>query len=194
LVGVFVITSDNLTINLNKWIAGNISIENQLINDVYPLLRDIAQRQINKNSKTNVHTTLIVNELFLKLKQQNKIQLHDRNHFFAFSAKLVRQIIIDIIRSEKSLKRGSQYQQITLNINEVEIEDSQSQIDWLTIHNLLNELETIDPESVKLIELRFFSGLTIPEIAKVLNTSPSTISRNWKFAKSWLFNQLNKDD
>lgn len=187
---------ENLTILLNQWIAGDMSVEAELINAVYPMLRDIAHQQLSKSSDSSFQTTIIVNELYLKLKKQDRIQLQNKNHFLALSSHLIRNIIIDNFRSDNSIKRGQQFQHVTLYEDDVDKhhESSATNVDWITLHNLLTELEAIDPISVKLIELRFFAGLSIPETAEVLNTSASTISRNWKFAKSWLFNRLNNDN
>ena len=186
--------STNITQLLNQWVAGNSLIETELINAVYPLLRAVAHKQLNKVKDSSMNTTLIVNELYLKLRQQNRIKLNDKNHFLALSARLIRQIIVDNIRSNKALKRGLLYQQVTLYEHELNaassIKNNEMNVDWLTLNKLLNELESIDPESVKLIELRFFAGLNLQEIAEVCNTSVSSVSRNWRFARSWLLNKL----
>lgn len=177
---------------LNQWIAGDLSVENELINIIYPLLRNVAHIQLKSSSNSDLNTTLIVNELYFKLKQQNRVQLANKNHFLALSARLIRQIIIDQIRCDQSIKRGRLYQQVTLQEQELEgsIKNPAMSTDWLTLDLLLKELNEIDPESVKLIELRFFAGLNLEETAKVCNTSESTISRNWQFAKSWLASKL----
>ena len=188
--------SDNLTIMLNQWIDGDLSVENDLMNTIYPLLRDIAHQQLNKSQGSTFQTTVIINELYLKLKKQNRIQIQDKNHFLAITSQLIRNLIIDEFRSKNSQKRGQQFQQVTLYENEVDKyhQTNSVNIDWISLHNLLIELESIDPESVRLIELRFFAGLSIPETAEVMKTSQSSISRNWKFARSWLFNRLNNDE
>ena len=186
--------STNITHLLNQWVAGNSLIETELINAVYPLLRAVAHKQLNKVKDSSMNTTLIVNELYLKLRKQNRIKLNNKNHFLALSARLIRQIIVDNIRSNKALKRGLLYQQVTLYEHELNaassIKNNEMNVDWLTLNKLLNELESIDPESVKLIELRFFAGLNLQEIAEVCNTSVSSVSRNWRFARSWLLNKL----
>ena len=186
--------STNITQLLNQWVAGNSLIETELINAVYPLLRAVAHKQLNKVKDSSMNTTLIVNELYLKLRKQNRIKLNNKNHFLALSARLIRQIIVDNIRSNKALKRGLLYQQVTLYEHELNaassIKNNEMNVDWLTLNKLLNELESIDPESVKLIELRFFAGLNLQEIAEVCNTSVSSVSRNWRFARSWLLNKL----
>ena len=186
---------ENITVMLNQWIAGDKPVEDELINAVYPLLRDIAHKQLKKTSDPSINTTLIVHELYLKLKQRKQIKIQDKNHFLALSARLIRNIVVDIYRSNNAVKRGQLYQNVTLQEDETDEHHStpDTLVDWMTLHNLLIELEKIDPDSVKLIELRFFAGLNIPETAEVLNTSSSTISRNWKFAKSWLFNRLKND-
>ncbi len=185
--------SPQLTVLLNQWIGGDKSIENDLIRQVYPLLRDVAHQQLRKNYNSNMHTTLIVNELYLKLKNQKRVRLNDKNHFLALSAHLVRQVIIDNIRSQKAIKRGALYQQVTFNdtVNaQGVINNLQMNVDWLTLDRLLNELEKVDPVSVKLIELRFFVGLNLKEVAEIQGISVATITRNWQFAKSWLLNKL----
>lgn len=183
---------------LNKWVSGDLSFENEIISTVYPLLRKVAHTQLNKARDASLDTTVIVNELYLKLKKLNRIELKNKNHFLAFSAKLIRQIVLEHIRTENSLKKGRQFQQVTLNESSDyfehdeanPIKNIQMNIDWLTLNQLLEQLEILDPESVKLIELRFFTGLTIPEIAEVLNTSTASVSRNWHFAKNWLLHKL----
>jgi len=142
--------SANITQLLNQWLAGDSSIEAELMNAVYPLLRAVAHKQLNKSSDMSMNTTLIVNELYLKLRQQNRIELNDKNHFLALSARLIRQIIVDNIRSNRALKRGLLYQQITFYEDELNaassIKNSEMNVDWLTLNKLLNELESIDPE------------------------------------------------
>ncbi len=166
-----------------------------MIRQVYPLLRDVAHIQLRKENVGNLDTTLIVNELYLKLQKQNRIHLNDKNHFLALSSQLVRRIIIDIIRSNNAAKRGALYQHLTLNdkIDELSFSDNEEMtIDWLTLDHLLTELSKVDPESVKLIELRFFGGLSMKEIAEIKGVSLSTVANNWKIAKTWLLSQLKK--
>jgi RNA polymerase sigma factor (TIGR02999 family) len=184
-------TKENITQLLNQWIKGDQSHENQLIKLVYPQLRKIAHAQLSKDVRPYLNTTLIVNELYFKLKKHNRIQIQDKSHFFALSAIIIRRLVVDLIRSKDSYKHSNVLQQVTLD-DDMESNDKSSPIntDWLTIDKLLNELAKVDPVSVKIIELRFFVGLSIPETAKVMNTSESSISRSWKFAKSWLLNKL----
>lgn len=186
-------STSQLTVLLNQWIQGDKSIEDDLIRRVYPLLRDVAHKQLNKNRDTSLNTTMIVNELYMKLNNQKRVHFNDKNHFLALSAHLIRQVIVDNIRSQKAQKRGALYQQVTFNdtINaQGAIKNLQMNVDWLTLDKLLDELQKVDPVSVKLIELRFFAGLSLKEVAEVQGISVATISRNWQFAKSWLLNRL----
>lgn len=184
-----------ITVLINQWIQGDKSIENDLIGHLYPLLRDVAHKQLRKSNVNNLDTTMIVNELYLKLQKQNSIHLNNKNHFLALSSQLVRQIIIDIIRSNNAAKRGALYQHLTFNdkLDELDaINNEEMTIDWLTLDHLLTELSKVDPDSVTLIELRFFGGLSMKEIADIKGVSLSTVSNNWKFAKTWLLSQLKK--
>ena len=179
----------DITQLLNQWVAGDSSHEDELITTIYPLLKEIAHSQLYKSSNQGMNTTVAVNELYLKLKKQNRITIQNKNHFLAFCSCLIRQIVIDDIRSNNAEKRGNQFEQITLD-NDLLAENGTKNIDWLDLEKRLQELEKIDPESVKIITYRFFAGLTIPEIAELLNTSTATVSRNWSFAKSWLLSRL----
>jgi len=179
----------NLTQQLNQWIAGDRSNEQQLFKQLYPRLRHIAHKQLIKAKSAPTNTTLIVNEAYLRLVKQNEIKLHDRLHFFALSARVIRCIILDDIRQIKAAKRGHSWQKITLQ-NLVSESASEFSVDILSLNKALDELGEFDPLSVRIIELRFFAGLTIKEIAQVCNVSDSTISKNWRFARSWLLNKL----
>jgi len=186
----------NLTVKLNQWIAGELTSEDELVNSIYPQLKKAAISQLKKVSCSAMNPTMLVNELYLKLKDSNNIKVENKSHFLAISARAIRQILIDDIRSLDAKKRGGSVDFVTLYDDQVDDEsqdnDSSHIIDWKLLNDSLNELQVIDEESVKLIELKFFAGLNNQEIAHVLKVSVSTVSRNWKFAKSWLFNKLNR--
>ena len=188
---------DNVTELVNKWVSGDSSVENQLISHIYPLLHKAACIQLNKVKPVSLNPTALVNELYLKLKKAKNLKLKDRNHFLAMASRTIRQILIDGIRKDQAEKRGGRvelitYQEVELPCQENE-NDSFKIIDWELLNELLNELELVDASSVELIEMRFFAGLKIDEIAELQNTSIATVSRNWKFAKSWLVNRVEKE-
>lgn len=183
-------TPNQTTQMLNDWIKGELSEENKLFEDIYPFLRDIAHKQLNKAKDSNLNTTLLVNEFYLEMNRKDKIQFQDKNHFYALAARLIRRYILMDFRSNQSLKKGGSLQQITLAGIDAQLEQTEDSIDLLTLDKLLNELEEFDPQSVRIIELRFYAGLKQQEIAEILNISTATLSRIWSFARSWLLNKL----
>ncbi len=179
----------NLTQKINNWSKGELDDENELFNYLYPKLKSIAKNQLIKSQNSELNATLVINETFLKLKQSNKIQVNDRLHFFAMAAKFIRRIIVDDFRQKKAEKRGGTLLHVTMR--EIDVKPINAEItNWLLIHQLLTELAKVDQQSCEIIELRFFAGLNINEIAELTNTSPSTVSRHWRFAKTWLLNKL----
>jgi RNA polymerase sigma factor (TIGR02999 family) len=183
--------SDNITQNLNRWIMGQLVHENELLEQLYPLLRNVAYSQLNKASDSCLNPTLIVNEAYLKLRQKNKIQVVNKNHFLALSARIIRRIILDDLRVNSAAKRGGEWVQVTLcEFVEGQRPQAELQFDWFVLNDLLDELEKVDSESLRIIELRFFAGLTIDETAEVCMKSPSSISRSWRFARTWLLDKL----
>ena len=184
----------DITKKINDWLSGNMKAENVLLKELYPYLYHSALAQLRNSNHSDINPTLLVNELYIKLRGKSALSVSNKNHFLAISAKVIRQILIDKIRAEKAHKRGGQIKHITIDSNIMSSGDKFAQeqfmVDWLTLNESLSELEAIDKSSVELIELRFFAGLNIPEIAEVLGTSESTVSRNWQFAKTWLLSKM----
>ncbi len=188
---------DNVTELLNQWASGDASVENKLFSHIYPWLHQAARIQLNKIQPASVNPTILVNELYLKLKKSKSLHLDSRCHFLAMASRMVRQILIDVVRKNQAEKRGGAFKLVTYYDSEYSNQDtahnSSEVIDWGLMNDLLNELDLIDSASVELIEMRFFAGLKIDEIAKIQNTSTATVSRNWKFAKSWLINRVENE-
>ncbi len=186
--------ADNNKIDLmiKKWINGDTSVENSLFNELYPALRKIVQREHRKINIQEMNTTLLVNEAYLKLKQNKKLVINDKNHLLALSARIIRYILVDTIQKNSSLKRGGNFQIVTFHETNDESCIDEIDIDFINLHRLLIELEKVDEDATRIIELRYFAGLNIEETAKVMKTSSAQISRNWKFAKTWLLNKLNE--
>lgn len=179
-----------LTVSINDWIQGQSVDEDALFSEVYELLKNIAHQQLNKFSNSDLNTTVLVNEFYLELQNKNRIRFQDRKHFFAVAAKLIRRFLLVEARNKKSLKRGGDNQQVTLSKLDQEFYSNHQIIDVLTIESLLNELQEFDPDSVQIIELRFYAGRNLQEISEIMGISTATISRLWAFAKSWLLNRL----
>lgn len=189
---------ENVTKLLNQWVSGDASVENKLISHIYPMLHKAAIIQMNKLQPVSLNPTALVNELYLKLKKTANLDIKDRNHFLAMASRTIRQILIDGIRKEQSDKRGGRFDLVTYQETEFPSQenknDSFAVINWELMNELLHELELVDAKSVELIEMRFFAGLRIDEIAEIKNISISTVSRNWKFAKSWLISRVEKEN
>ena len=137
-----------------------------------------------------LQTTALVNDAYLKLVDQRQMHWKNRTHFFAMSAQLMRRILVDHARKRKYAKRGGDAQKITLD--EAMVVSRQPGRDLVALDQALEELAALDPRKGKVVELKFFGGLTSEETAEVLDVSPLTVKRDWKMAKAWLFDSLNR--
>ncbi|MBL4772404.1 MAG: sigma-70 family RNA polymerase sigma factor [Alcanivoracaceae bacterium] len=177
---------------LNKWTSGDKSVEQKLIKELYPMIHVIAQKQINGNHFNNaMETTDVVQEAFIKLQNQNAIHWKNRNQFFAISAKIIRRLLIDELRANKSKKRGELQKNLTIDrISSIIVGEIDINFDLLEFDKLLKKLNDMDKVAAKVVELRFFTGLTQKETAEVCEMSIAMVNSNWNFARSWLLNQL----
>ena len=177
---------------LNQWTNGDKSIESQLIAELYPMIQDIAQQQLRKHKQqSNYETVDVVQEAFIKLQKQNRIEWKNRSQFLAVSTQIIRRLLIDDYRAKNSQKRGNNAVQLTIDrlssliVGEVDVD-----FDLLEFDKLLQKLEKLDPEAAKIVELRFYGGFTQQEIAKTCQINLATVNSNWSFARSWLLTQL----
>jgi RNA polymerase sigma-70 factor (ECF subfamily) len=182
-------SSEDLTSLLNSWRDGDQEALGRLMELVYDELRSIAHRQIAlESSDQTVQATALVHEAYLKLASQRQVQFQDRSHFFAVAAKIIRRILIDRARLRLTAKRDARLN-VSLELfpqihsSELQAIDSATLLD---LDTALNKLEQRFPEIAKLVELRFFAGLTIEETAEILNLSISTVKRDWITAKALL--------
>lgn len=176
---------------LKAYSSGDQDAMDKLMPLVYDNMREIAQyRLIGEDSGHTLNTTALVHEAYLKLIQFNRIDWENRSHFFAIASQVMRNILVDYAVKKKAQKRGGNRQRITLgklNIaREVHLEDI------LTIHHALERLAEIDERQVRVVECRFFSGLTLEETAEALDISTATVSRDWKMARAWLNREITK--
>lgn len=132
--------------------------------------------------------TGLVNELYLKLVQQRRTSWSNRAHFFAVAAQMMRRILVDHARGDLARKRGRSFPRVSID----EATNVAAKESWeiVAIDDALQRLATADPDQARIVELRFFSGLTVDETAHVLNRSPRTIEREWRLAKAWLHHEL----
>jgi RNA polymerase sigma factor (TIGR02999 family) len=180
--------SGEITQLLLKWQQGSTQAFEELIPVVYPHLRRIASAYVRNPGQSGLQATALVHELYLRLVNQKKANWADHAHFYGFSAKVMRMILIDHARGKLSQKRGGKVQHIPLNdqLPWVEIGDES----MLDLNAALDDLKELDPDKIQLVELRYFLGCTTEETAKVMNASIATVNRDLKFVRSWLFDRI----
>lgn len=179
---------------LQRWRGGSREAFDQLIPLVYRELRAMASRRLAREWRDEMlDTTALVNEAYLKLVGQRAMSWQNRAHFFAIAGQLMRRVVIDEARRRLSQKRGSGSVSIPLD-DLLQPSPSVEPIDVLALDAALTELERLDPDQARLVELRFFSGLTVEETAEVLGVSPATVKREWAIARGWLHRALTAGD
>lgn len=144
-----------------------------------------------ENAGHTLQTSALVNEAYLKLIDQKHVHWKNRAHFFALSAQLMRRILVDHARERKYAKRGGGAQRVSFD--EALVVSPQKGPDLIALDEALSKLTSIDPRKGKVVELRFFGGLSVDETAEALAISPATVNREWSMAKAWLYNSLNNE-
>ena len=174
---------------LREWSGGRQEARDELLGLVYEPLRAIASRHLHREREGHtLQPTALVNELYLKLVGQRSVAWNDRAHFFAVAAQVMRRILVDHARRKKSDKRGGDMVPVTIGaaLDLAAAED----FDVVALDVALENLEKIFPQQAKIVELRFYAGLTIDETAAVLGVSAATISREWTMARAWLRREM----
>jgi RNA polymerase sigma factor (TIGR02999 family) len=180
----------DVTALLNRWQQGESTALDRLMPLVYNELRRIAARYLHsERSGHTLQTTALVHEAYLRLIDETHIQWQGRAHFFGVAATLIRNILVDHARANKALKRGGGAQKVSLD---EAIAVAGNEVDVLAVDDALSELVKIDAQQAKIVELRFFSGLTIEVTAEVLGISVSTVKRDWVLAKTWIYRTLSQ--
>jgi RNA polymerase sigma-70 factor, ECF subfamily len=170
--------------------AGRKDVESRLIEAVYPEMRRIAGRYMKAERPGHtLQATALVNEAWLEIIGHADADWQNRSHFFAVAAQLMRRILVDHARQRKAQKRGGGRQPVELTETLAISEDRLDEI--LLIDAALTRLAEWDPRQAKVVELRFFSGLTEEETAEILAVSPRTVKRDWRMARAWLHGELN---
>jgi RNA polymerase sigma-70 factor (ECF subfamily) len=184
--------SQDVTLLLVAWSRGEKEAEEKLIALVYQELRRLARCQMRlENPGNTLQTTALVNEAYLRLVDARRVNWQDRAHFFALSARVMRHIVVDLARAKGYKKRGGEFFKISLD--EAMIGCKQKDPDIVRLDETLKALAEVDPRKSKVIELRFFGGLSVEETAEVLKVSPDTVLRDWRLAKAWLLRELQTD-
>lgn len=181
-------TSGTITNLLIEWKDGDEDALNRLIPLVYNELKYIAKSKLkNEQPNNSIQGTALVNEAYLRLMGCDNIDWKNRAHFFGVAAQLMRNILVDHARRNVADKRGGRCK---LSICEIPELSDQKDLDLIALDDALTTLSKIDPQQSRIVELKYFAGLDMEEIAEVLSISTATISRDWKIAKLWLLQQL----
>jgi RNA polymerase sigma factor (TIGR02999 family) len=188
-------TPDEITRILREWRSGNKEALDRLVPVVYDELRILASRQLAHEWRHNrLDTTAVVNEAYLKLFAQREVDWQNRGHFFAIAAQLMRRIVVDHARRLLRDKRGGGEVHVALHDADAPGHASAvDALDALALDRALQKLEQQDPDQGRIVELRFFGGLTVEETAAVVGVSPATVKREWALAKGWLYRELTGD-
>ncbi|MEO6759094.1 MAG: sigma-70 family RNA polymerase sigma factor [Saprospiraceae bacterium] len=194
---VEVMVSVEITRMLQEWSAGDESALRQLVPMVYSELRRTAQRHMRKERPgITMQTTALVNEVYLRLVNITNVEWRDRAHFFAIAAQMMRRILVDAARARASGRRGGEVQRVGSStpyyLDNVPDVSTTRDGEMIAIDDALQALAQMDPRKARVIELRFFGGLSVEETAEILKISPQSVLRDWKLAKIWLGRELRK--
>jgi len=191
IMGASVNTSAEVTTLLIQWGNGDPLALEKLMPIVYAELRILARRQLRKEHPgQTLETTDLVHEAYLKLVNQRRVRWQNRGHFYAIAACVMRRILVDRARTRKRAKRGGGAAQVSLSQAGLAPEP---EFDFVAFDEALDKLTQIDERKSKIVELRFFGGLSVEETAEFLDISPVTVMRDWRMAKAWLHKALNSE-
>ena len=181
---------EGITQLLVDWEKGDQAAMEKLMPLVYSELRRLATNYLRRERAGHtLQPTALVNEAYLKLVDQRNAKWQNRAHFFGIAAQLMRRILVDHARQRQAVKRGGADQH-RLSITSAETVIKQPEIDLLSLNEAMDELAQMDPQQSRIVELKFFGGLSIEEIAEVLSIGHATVERDWKMARAWLRKQL----
>jgi len=183
------ISPQEVTQLLAAWGQGDRSALDRLLPLVHAELRRIARRQMSQERPGHtLQATALVNEAYLKLAGQQEFEWQNRAHFFAVAAQVMRHILIDHARAHAREKRGGGAIQVSLN--EIAVVNEDQAEHFIALDEALRSLEYLDPQKSKIVELRYFGGLSIEETAEVLDISSRTVRREWQRARAWLYRMI----
>jgi RNA polymerase sigma factor (TIGR02999 family) len=176
---------------LEAWGKGDKAALNVLVPVVHRELQRLGHRYIQRErNNAGFQTTELVNEVYIRLLDCSRIRWQDRAHFFAVAAQLMRRILVDLARSRRYAKRGGEAIRVTFD-KVLDMPDVHAP-DWVALDDALRALEALDGRIGRVVEFRFFGGLSVEETAEVLQVSPQTVHRDWRFAKTWLRRELTR--
>lgn len=182
---------NEITERLIAWGHGDESALDQLIPAVYQELRRMADRYLRREDPGHtLQTTALVHEAYLKLVDQTRVNWQNRAHFFGVAAQMMRRVLVDHAKSKHREKRGGEARKLSLD--EVLDLTEERAADLVALDDALRQLAAIDERKCRVVELRYFGGLSVEETAAALGVSPQTVLRDWNLAKAWLYQELKK--
>lgn len=184
-------SSSPVTQLLVRWREGDRKALEELMPLVYGELRRLAQHYLQRErSDHTLQSTALVHEAYLRLAGPGAPQWQNRAHFFGVAAQVMRQILVDYARSHRADKRGGGICRLTLD--DATDRAQEINVDVVALDDALKTLATMDPQQCRVVELKFFTGLTIEDTSEVLGISPATVKRDWVTARAWLFRELDR--
>jgi len=181
----------NVTAMLRDWSGGDKQAQEELFQAVYAELHRQAARYLRyERPGLTLQTTDLIHEAYLRLIDQDRVEWKNRLHFFGIAAQLMRRILVDHARQQHAAKRGGS--NIRSPLEDAMIASAGTDLNVVALDEALSRLATIDPQQTRVVELRFFSGMSVEETAEVLGVSERTVKRDWHVAKAWLRRELNR--
>jgi RNA polymerase sigma-70 factor (ECF subfamily) len=185
-------SQNEVTQLLLAWSDGDKAALEELTPLVYAELRRLAERYMRRERAGHpLQTTALVNEAYVRLIDLRQVRWQNRAHFFGVAAQLMRHILVDFARARLQAERGGYKQQVSLE--EAAVVSKERSADFIALDDALKSLAEIDPRKSRMVELRFFGGLSVEETAEALNVSPRTVMREWSLARDWLYRELSKE-
>jgi RNA polymerase sigma-70 factor, ECF subfamily len=183
----------DVTLLLERWSNGDQKALDELVNSVYGELQRMANRYLrSERTDHTLEAPALVNEAYLRLVDQRGVQWKNRAHFFGVASHIMRHILVDYAKGRTAAKRGGTRFKLSLD-EALDVCDERG-LDLLALNDSLSRLAAMDEQTARIVEMRFFGGLSIDETATVLAVSPSTVDRGWRFAKAWLYSDLQLGD
>jgi RNA polymerase sigma factor (TIGR02999 family) len=181
----------DVTALLLEWSGGNRAALDELMPLIYAEFRQLATRALSRERPNHtLQSTALAHELYLKLIDQKRAQWRDREHFFAMASQIIRRILVDYARRLHAQRRGGLDTRITLD--EALAPQQDRDLNLVDLNDALEALSQIDSQQARIIELRFFGGLSIEATGRILGVSPSTVNREWNLARAWLYRELSR--
>jgi len=174
---------------LLAWRAGDVAAFDRLMPMVYDELRRLARRYMRRApAGQTLQTTALVHEAYLRLAGDRDVNWQNRTHFFAVCAQVMRGLMVDRARSRQAIKRGGDLHQVELNDQTAQAASQDEKL--LALDEALERLAALDPRKTRIVEMRYFGGMSVEETAEVLNVSPITVKREWSKARAWLYREI----